>query len=172
MQQQVKPVAFSGHVSVVVLELRIAPLTLALDAVHRAMEQYATTLRSLYTWAVVSFISADRQGECTTRILCSRKEPVRRLDNAYLGFKRAVDRIFHGASVERRALVKVRGSASQVYTDAHARDEDFQTTRRSLLDLAGQAAPTKGAVLVSGPLHPLPAPRGVVAQAEAPFNAS
>ena len=159
MQQQVKTVAFSEQLSVVVLELRISPLNLPLDAVHRAMENYATTLRALYTWAVVSFISADRQGECTAWILCSRKEPVRRLDNVYLGFKRAVDRIFHGASVERRTWARIHGSAAQVYTDVHARDEDFQTTRTSLLELARLAAPANGAVLVSGPLYPLPAPR-------------
>ena len=157
--QQVKTIALSDQLSVLVLELRVSPLTLPMVDVHRAMEQYATTLRCLYTWAILSFISAERQGECTIWILCSRKEPVRRLDNAYLGFKRAVNRIIHGASVERRTWTKVQGRAAQVYTDVHAQDEDFQTTRRSLLELARQAAPAKGEVLVSGPLYPLPAPQ-------------
>lgn len=160
MQQQVKTVALSDKLSVLVMELRISTLSVSLDTMHRAMEEYATTLRSLYTWTIVSFISAERQGECTIWILCSRKEPLRRLDNAYLGFKRAVDRIVNGASVERRTWAKIQGSTSavQVYTDVHARDEDFESTRTTLLELARQAAPAKGAVLLSEPLHPLPAP--------------
>ena len=143
----------------VLLELRVMPLSLPLTVLHRALQQYAASLRCVHTWAVISHVSPSRQGEATLRILCCRKEPLRRLDNCFLGWRRALERLIHGSNVERRQWTKVEGSASaQVYADVHALDdEEFEHARDRLCGTAGRDS-SGGAVLVSGPLLPLQAP--------------
>ena len=154
-----KKVSLGQACTVVLLELRVVPLSLPLAVLHRALEQYAASLRCARTWAVISHVATDRQGEATLWILCSRKEPLRRLDNAFLGWRRALERLIHGSSVERRQWTKVEGSAAvQVYADVHALDdEDFEDANGRLCRGAARAA-GGSAVLVSGPLEPLPAP--------------
>lgn len=154
-----KKVSLGHACAVVLLELRVVPLSLPLAVLHRALEQYAATLRCARTWAVISNVAADRQGEATLWILCSRKGPLRRLDNTFLGFRRALGRLIEGSSVERRAWTRVQGSATvQVYADVHALDdEDFEDAKSRLCGIASRGS-SSGAVLVSGPLQPLPPP--------------
>ena len=154
-----KKVFLGQHCGGVLLELRVTPLSLPLTVLHRALEQYAASLRCMRTWAVISHVATDRQGEATIWIVCSRKEPLRRLDNTFLGWKRALERIIDGSSLERRQWSKVEGSATvQVYTDVHALDdEDFEAAKDRLCSIARKDAPAQS-VHVSGPLHPLPPP--------------
>ena len=154
-----KKVSLGQPCTVVLMELRVVPLSLPLTVLHRALEQYATSLRCVRTWAVISHVATDRQREATLWILCSRKEPLRRLDNCFLGWRRALDRLIQGSRVERRQWTKVEGSAAvQVYADVHALDdEDFESAKGRLRVLAGRDA-GGSAVLVSGPFQPLQAP--------------
>jgi hypothetical protein len=150
-----KKVSLGQACTVVLLELRVVPLPLAV--LHRALEQYAASLRCARTWAVISHVGTDRQGEATLWILCSRKEPLRRLDNAFLGWRRALERLIEGSSLERRQWTRVQGSAAvQVYADVHALDDvDFEDAMGRLRRIASSGA-AGSEVLVSGPLQPLP----------------
>lgn len=80
-----KRVSLGQACTVVLLELRVVPLSVPLAVLHRALEHYAASLRCARTWAVISLVGTDRHEEATLWILCSRKEPLRRLDNAFLG---------------------------------------------------------------------------------------
>lgn len=153
-----KKVSLGQACTVVLLELRVVPLSLPLAVLHRALEQYAASLRCARTWAAISHVARDRQGEATLWILCSRKEPLRRLDNAFLGWRRALERLIEGSSVERRQWTRVQGStAVQVYADVHALDdENFEDAKGRLCGIASRGAGGGSALLVSGPLEPLP----------------
>lgn len=155
----VKKVTLGRLCTVVLLELRILPLSLPLSEVHRALEQYAASLRCARTWAVISHVAKDRKGEATLWILCDRREQVRRLDNCFLGFRRALERLIHGSSVERRRWTRVEGSsAAQIFADAHMLDdESFEHAKDRLCRVASTSA-GGDIVLVSQPLQPLPPP--------------
>lgn len=114
-----KKVFLGQHCASVLLELRAVPLTLPLKVLHRALEQYAATLRCVRTWAVISHVAADRQEEATLWILCSRKEPLRRLDNCFLGFKRALERIIRRQQRGEKAMVQ--GGGQRLGTDLRRR---------------------------------------------------
>jgi hypothetical protein len=156
-----RTITLGKQCSIVVLEVRVVPLSLPVSTFHRAMEVYAASLRCMRSWAVVSFVSTTRQGECTVWIIGSRKEQLRRLDNTWLGWKRALERMIHGASLQRREWSKVQGASqtTKVYAEVHAPDDDeFEAAKTKLLQIARKDAPSAGAVNVSGPFHPLPAP--------------
>lgn len=157
LKMDAKTIRLGQACTVVLLELRVVPLTLPLAILHRALEQYAASLRCARTWTVISYVAAERQGEATLWLVCSRKEPLRRLDNAFLGWRRALERLIQGSSVERRQWTKVEGSAAvQVYADVHALDDEaFEDAKGRLCRVAGTGA-GGSAVLLSGPLQPLP----------------
>ena len=147
-----------GQPSLVLLELRVVPLSVPLAIIHRALEHYATGLRCVRTWAVISHIAKDREGEATLWVLCFRKEPLRRLDNSFLSWKRALERIIAGCTVQRRQWSGVQGSSrgAQVYADVHALEDDSVEAATARLHGIARNTAQPGGLLLSSPLHPLP----------------
>jgi len=158
---EVKRVELGEPCSVVMLEIKVTPLTVPQASLHSLVDAYAATTRSFRNWAVVSHISRSREGEATVCLIGHRRESLVRLDNVFLGWKRALERLIQGSAVERRQWTAVADSKSQIWTEVHRGiGETFEEARQRVVASANEDSLAAAPALVSGPLQPLLAPSG------------
>lgn len=93
--------------------------------------------------------------EAVLWLLFEHKEAIARKDNAFVSFKRAIERRLHGTDVRKHQWTTVEGSAGvSVYADMHVLDETFEAAK---LRLSAMSQADANEFIVSGPLEPLPA---------------
>lgn len=157
MSAGARRVCLSSQSATVLFELRITPLKLPLISLHTTLDACVSACRSARAWACISRLSSHRAAhkEAVLWLLFEHKEAIARKDNAFLSFKRTIERRLHGTDVRKHQWTTVDGSAGvSVYADMHVLDESFEAVK---LRLSAMAHADAADCIVSGPLEPVPA---------------